>query len=417
MNSSFSVKKFSKTPKDLLDQLKSVATEGLYIDLSSFPMPLHYLVIKKGHYGRIKKDLEFFTRIIDKIFISIITKQNFAGLDLNEKEKEILENYNPEEYTGSLLRLDCVLTNSGCKIMEINARHPFGPGGFFLYDRLLRNNCDKANSYIHFDFEKTISKKFKSLINKDQTLCLVYQPGKITETAIQEIQFLTKLFNSWGLNSFSAPLTELTFKNNKFYHKKQKIDCVYRWFEMQNLPSNTLSNFQRSVEAGELRIMNDFSSLILGNKSFLAQLSEGKYDNDLNDREKKLCQKLIPRTLHLNKAKIKFLQNHKNDYLLKESRGTEGRNIIFGIDFSDKEWNRILNRLLTKDYIAQKVVTLPEAELSHYLNGKIVNMKVRFDLDPYFVDNKICGYISRATINKITNYNAGGILVAVLIEK
>ncbi|MFC1656653.1 glutathionylspermidine synthase family protein [Patescibacteria group bacterium] len=417
MNNFFSVKKFSKPPKDLLSQLKSVATEGLYIDLSSFPMPLQYLVIKKSYYERIKEDLESFTRIIDKIFISIIREQNFVGLGLNEKEKEILENYNPEEYTGALLRLDCALSNSGCKIMEINARHPFGPGGFFLYDELLRNNCDKANDYIRFDFEKTIFKKFKSLISKDQTLCLVYQPGKITESAIQEVQFLTKLFNSWGLNSFLVSLTDFKFKNNRFYYKKQKVNCVYRWFEMQNLPKNTLSNFQRSVEAGELRTINDFSSLILGNKNFLAQLSEGKYNNYLSDREKKLYRKLIPRTVHLNKTKIKFLQKHKNDYLLKESRGTEGRNIIFGTDLSDKEWSEILNRLLSKNYVAQRVVALPEAELRHYLSGEIVNMKVCFDFDPYFVDNKICGYISRASINKITNYNAGGILTATLIEK
>lgn len=412
----FSIKRFSKSPKEMADQLNKIIDNHFDIDINNFPIPLSFIEIDKDYYKNAITDLEFFTKAIDKIFLTIIKRKDFSGLNLQKEEIDILKAYDVSVYSGTFLRLDCALTKEGPKVFEINARHPFGPGSFFLFHQLIHENVAK-NKYIHFQLERTLFNVFKPLAQKNETLYLTYQPGKISAIEIQELQFLTELFQGWGLNSILLPLTNLKYNDNKFYFGEKKIDIIYRWFELQNTPAAFLAQLQKSIQIKELKILNDFSSLILGNKNFLALLSEGKFDDDLSEKEKILCKKIIPQTMHLDNDKLDFLQKNKSNYLLKESRGTEGKNIFFGADNSDEEWKIILNRLLDQDYISQEVINLLQANLNYYLNGKILDQGFNFDFDPYFINNKICGYISRASSNKITNYNAGGMLAAVLIEK
>jgi glutathionylspermidine synthase len=418
MNDFFTVKKFSKDEKDLLKSLKNVIGEDLKFDLSSFPVPLGYITIKNNYYLSLSQSLIDFNCILEKIFFEIIKKKFFSKFNLKHWECKLLESYKKSNYISPLLRFDCALTKTGPKVMEINARHPFGPGSFALGHRLVLENCDHNENYLHFDLEKDIFEKIKKLTRTNHpTAALVYQTGTISEIEIQEIGALSKMINHWGIRSMVAPIHALAFTRDQLYIDNHKIDILYRWFEFQKISEQLREKIYQVYQNRKFILMNDFSSIILGNKNLLALISHGDFDYLLKQEEKNICRKLLPKTYQLDEMIADMVGDNQDRFLIKKARGTEGKDIIFGKELSQKEWKNKIDFFQHQNYIAQEFIDLPVIDFNYYLDGKVYNKKVFWDFDPYIVDNKISGYISRVSTNYITNYNAGGMLIPVLIGR
>lgn len=275
-----------------------------------------------------------------------------------------------DEYTG-VVRFDCVLDqHSGqYKILEINCDYP---DGLLLHDYTYAALSEAPQSIHHNLLDELFD---------DHEVVHVHHSDEAVFLDGYDAERRLFVRNPKRTVSFGPSIEKL------------ESGTVRRCAEVTKLSPELC----QLMAEKSLRYINTFALRTLGYKNLLETLEHP----------------LIPTTIQLSALTLHTVEKEPERWVLKPADGCEGFGIYFGKDIATSDWQALIERLITQNYIAQEYVSLSTTPVSLYDEGTIVEKELYYDLCPHFFikDGHVIGSghnLMRYSTNPIVNVTQGG---------
>ncbi|GGX16558.1 hypothetical protein [Aquimarina muelleri] len=276
-------------------------------------------------------------------------------------------------------RLDLTLTDSGFKILEINAGSSIGGWQLDDFEGIVRESHDILkntqndfkftsiqSTYLNFLIDKTLQ-YVKEIKNEINVFVIVGNNAEIDSQGEKDIFFdnllkqkLTERGMSGSVHIGKASLLKMIrgdlYLNNKRIHSVLNMDYALK---------NITPELFRAHIMGSVYFPDHLGTPILGDKRNLAILRElalsGKFDSKNNE----LILNSIPWTVVINNDKVTFkeqehnllrlLKEQKDQFVIKIANGCMGDSVFIGKFLSATEWEKAIEVSIGKEaYIAQE---------------------------------------------------------------
>lgn len=277
-------------------------------------------------------------------------------------------------------RLDLTLTDSGFKILEINAGSSIG--GWQLDDfegvvreshEILKNTQQNdfrftsiQSTYLNFLIDKTLQ-YVKEITNEINVFVIVGNSAEVDSEGEKDVFFdnllKQKLAERGMLGSVhigKASLLKMIkgdlYLNNKRIHSVLNMDYALK---------NITPELFRAHIMGAVYFPDHLGTPILGDKRNLAILRELALDGKFDTKENELILKCIPWTVEVKKDKVRFknqeydllqlLREQKDQFVIKIANGCMGDSVFIGKFLSAIDWEKAIDISTKKEpYIAQE---------------------------------------------------------------
>jgi hypothetical protein len=275
----------------------------------------------------------------------------------------------------SLLKLDFLLENFRVDMSLLQrSRSPIifefntiCPGGYVNMDSLEQSLFNSHPFFQNSDFsfslfnrsqaylEKVLQRyelfctKSNTRYSKTPQILLLGGNKKLYD---QYLQF-KKLFDSCGCNTTISFIqdNEIYFDSEGYvWHDNKKIDILLRR-SLSKRNTGLISKLIKSELSQKVFVSNSFLTSFLGNKSLFALFHQKDFSSKLSFVNRQFIEEYIPRTVDFFKLKHKEKQDlllHPERYVLKETSGLGGENIHFGEEYSQEQWEKLLERFSKK---------------------------------------------------------------------
>jgi len=377
--------------------------------------------ISQKYFEKLEQDLASFSRFLKRLYKDIDLTELQGVLGFSKEEKNLYQFDQKLNLADPLplLRFDFAFEGDKMNLMEINTNCPNGHGvledyGAFYQKFLNFSELEKEYKlFTPFPDLEIVKKILEKVDQNDNVLLLTIKDERDNFFITESKYFLKHYLKPKHPNSFIGNIKDLTFKNNQCYFKGKRIDFIYRLFDLDDLIADSKrEEFIKSYQARSFGMLNPFVSSLFGEKSLLALIYNGYFDQHFtNQKEGKMIKGLIPPSfiyqgIGYNQVKKDLVLNRQN-WVLKKSVSSRAEHIHFGEDYNLEEWQEILKKI-DSTWLIQKKIKINKYKVLFWRQEKLEkNLKVG-DFLPFLVDNKIVGLWSRFSDNLITNFARGG---------
>jgi len=377
--------------------------------------------LSQKDFEKLEQDLASFSRFLKHLAKKADLEELQNVLKFSEEEKDLYQFDQNLDLADPipLLRFDFAFEDDKINLMEINTNCPNGHGVLedygVLYQKFLNFSELEKNYNLSTPFpDLVIVKKILEKINQDDNVLLLTIKDQRDDFFITESKyFLERYLKPKTPNCFLGSIKEVTFKEKQCYFKDRKIDFVYRLFDLDDLLADSKKDdFIKSYQSRSFAMINPFVSSLFGEKSLLALIYNGYFDQHFTDKqEEKMIKSLIPPSfvyqgIGYDQIKKDLVKN-KQDWILKKSVSSRAEHIHFGEDYNPKEWQEILKKI-DSTWLVQKKIQINKYKILLWKQGKLEESLKVGDFLPFLVDDKIVGLWSRFSDNLITNFARGG---------
>lgn len=277
-------------------------------------------------------------------------------------------------------RLDLTRTSEGFKILEVN----MGPslGGFqvqsfekvirSLHNNLLQDSSNKYNcrniqtSYFKFLVGEII-KQVPGIDKRKEVNIFVGMDSVGEGLIIDTMNFFNNLWegelNSIGLKgkAITGDLTDLEYIKGNIFYKNNRIHAI----TLLNSDLHLKPEVFRAYVLNNLYITSPIDIQMIEDKRNLAILRNLAEEEKFTDDENKLILDSIPYTEIVEDKNVfykgkevnllQLLKNKKNNFVVKDATGSQGKNVFVGKFMTVKKWDEAINYAV-KDtkYIVQE---------------------------------------------------------------
>ncbi|MDE1207110.1 hypothetical protein [Tenacibaculum larymnensis] len=277
-------------------------------------------------------------------------------------------------------RLDLTRTSDGFKILEVN----MGPslGGFQVQSfekviRSLHNNLlqDSSNKYhcrniqtSYFKFLVGEILKHVSEIDKKNEINIFVGMDSVGEDlTFNTMNFFNNLWegeiNSIGLKgkAITGNLTDLQYVKGNIFYKNNRIHAL----TLLNSDLHLKPEVFRAYVLNSLYITSPIDIQMVEDKRNLAILRSLAEEKEFTDDENKLILDSIPYTEIVENKNVfykgkevnllQLLKKNKNNFVVKDATGSQGKNVFVGKFMTIKEWDEAINYAVKNTkYIVQE---------------------------------------------------------------
>lgn len=326
-------------------------------------------------------------------------------------------------YSGVLFGYDFHISDDGPKLIEINTN----AGAIFLNHYLNQSQqacCDSVLPLMDLPIYKNTATS-KSTTNTDLNASLLhmfkhefskqYPDRKLRTIAIMdedpESQFLLdeflmfkKLFEAAGINTFIVDPKELSTNQNGLDYQGHQIDLIYNRHTDFYLEAENLDHIKHAYLHNKVILTpSPHAYATAADKRLLAFLSDEDFLTHLglNEDQKRLLLKTIPKTELLSDANKEKLWKNRKQYFFKPITGHGSKATYAGAKLTKKTWNE---QILTNDYIAQAYVQPSRRQFE--MDGESREFKV--DLRNYVYEGDTLLLAARLYRGQATNMRTLG---------
>jgi uncharacterized circularly permuted ATP-grasp superfamily protein len=241
-----------------------------------------------------------------------------------------------------------------------------------------------------------------------------------------EFELHQKYFREKGIETIIATPQEFSIRNGKALAGGQEVHLVYKRVITRELVKHweEVGNFIEAIRDGLVCCCNSFRSFVVGNKKVLSVITDQRFNSIFTETEKQLIKETIPWTRILSDSKViyqgrevdlkSFVPEFKDLLVLKPSNKYGGKDVYIGQETSQSIWEKIMNEHMADSmWVVQEFVDIPTG---HYPEiSKTVSFKKKYvNINPFALNGKYCGTITRVSNSQVINVSAGGGLVPTL---
>jgi len=241
-----------------------------------------------------------------------------------------------------------------------------------------------------------------------------------------EFELHQKYFREKGIETIITTPQEFSIRNGKALAGGQEVHLVYKRVITRELVKHweEVGNFMEAIRDGLVCCCNSFRSVVVGNKKVLSVITDQRFNDIFTETEKQLIKDTIPWTRILSDSKVKFrgkevelssfVPENKDLLVLKPSNKYGGKDVYIGQETSQSTWEDIMNEHMADSmWVVQEFVDIPTGLFPEI--SKSVSFKKKYvNINPFALNGKYCGTITRVSDNQVINVSAGGGLVPTL---
>jgi hypothetical protein len=236
-----------------------------------------------------------------------------------------------------------------------------------------------------------------------------------------EFVLFNDYFASQGYESRIVDPRDVEYRDGKLMAGDFQIDVIYKRVLITELIERCgiEGPVVRAVQDHAACMVNPFRCKILHRKTSLAVLSDEQNAHLFSAVELKAIDAYIPWTRLLAERHttfsgsavdlVPFIQQNKDEFVLKPSDEYGGKGIVLGWTVSAAEWESAIRDCLQTPTIVQKRVTLPSEPYPDYSDGRVRIYDRMLDTDPYiWYGAYASGCLTRISTSELLNVTAGG---------
>lgn len=234
----------------------------------------------------------------------------------------------------------------------------------------------------------------------------------VTVSTHAEFALLRDHFKSRDIDTVVCDPRELEFKNGHLvdYDGKQ-IELVYRRVLVEDLLARgeEARSLLDAYRAGAVCMVNPFRAKPLTIKSLLALFHRSEMEELLDADDIRFIRRIVPWTAIVEDGPVvDTLIKRRSELVLKPADGWGGDGIYLGWELTDSDWEAAVKVALSKRYVAQERVFIPQAEHPVPTEKGWEYHDFRVDFDPYLFSQKIGVPLMRLSGSDMLNIKTGG---------
>jgi hypothetical protein len=416
------------------EMAESLEKEQIRFESRGFPIIPQPYVFSKDLAAQIENDFSRLHVIVERVHDLYLTSpavRDFMNLPPIWEEFIKLEcHVRPRAY---YCRYDFTLTHDGTpKVYELNSTAP----AFCVYSRsfysALKNTKTFENLKRNFPFAlELFSHQHEPVFgqalfdaapeNKGGQITIGIINSKYG-TMVNELAAMEQECAGEGCRVERAFVEDLRFENNRLLANGVPLDLVFLKIDCRpgadfEIP---ITRFRKDGEAlllairAGLPLVNSFSSSwLLDNKTVLALLQDDLAASVLSQEDKDLIKRIVPVTRKVSRmspVEIEECIERKDQFVLKASLDTRGRNVTVGLDCDSGGWREKIKNARADSATNYIVQEYAPPELSGGPGEKLHTSQAY-----YMLKGKPVGVLTRVSPFCVTNVGKGGAIQVPLI--
>lgn len=422
--------------------IKKMQAKGFTCDGRLIPISIKPYFLPLNSFAKFSVICGSLSGVLEKITGYYLNNYNFDGLiNIDDELLKTLVKINPGYRCNQVIkRMDLFYdqVTGEIKFNEFNCSDPTGIGWHdALADILLSSHtfCSLKEKY-DIKVYTLLNKHFSVLLNKYHEFCATknISPKKKPVCAIachkdyitsSDFGIIADYYNNFGINTFFVDTCSFEYDGEKLTHNGEVVDIVYRDSMLDFIRGDLWPKARCVMDAykdGNICLVNPVSSIIGGQKTVMAILTDPKYFNLFEPMEVEMAVKHIPWTRCLGEYKtdlhgkpinlIPYVLKNKDFYVLKPADGYGGKGVFIGQETTDEDWYNTIDEVvkLKRRYCVQEYVKTQEGEflVLDVKNGKHDLVKRNVGLGFWVFDHELAGVHVRFSSSKVINVSSGG---------
>lgn len=228
-----------------------------------------------------------------------------------------------------------------------------------------------------------------------------------TETGITaEFETFKDAYIKKGYNAEIIDPRDLKYIDGKLFYEDMKIDLIYRRIVTVEFieKAEEIKDLIEAYKDGAVCMIGSIRSQIMHNKIIFKLVHHKKTLDLLTDEEKTFIKAHIPYTEEFAGDRSFFHQvkEDKDKYIIKPMDSFASQGVSAGRDFSQEEWEKIIEKCWNKDYLFQEFMEPSKRPFVEF-DGK-GNLKVEdfnMNIGVYMYDGKFAGVYTRISRQNI----------------
>jgi len=324
------------------------------------------------------------------------------------------------------VRLDAFLQGDDLKFLEFNAESPaavaFTDVQQSIFDGLptmeaLHKDFELAPANLMPRFFDSFTAAYRSFgLDEDLRMAVVDWRDVPTRT---EFPVVCDYFERRGVPSVVVDPRDLVYRDGALWAGDFRVNCIYRRVILSELVAriDDVGDLVRAVQDHAVCVINPFCSKVPGSKSFLAVLSDERFDSWFTDEENALIRKYVPWTRMLPDRETLFegvivdaheLASREQDrFVIKPVSGYGGKDVHLGRETDRETWLQVLAASERGGWVVQEYVDIPEEEFP-LCDPALRFVSRKTNLNPYAFGGRYAGSMVRLSKSSIINVSAGG---------
>jgi hypothetical protein len=397
--------------------------------------------ITRSDLSRVKAACETIWGALQKVKdAAVVDDQILDELGITEFERELVKIDPGYSQVSPTARLDSFLTDEAYSFVELNGESPAGIAFADSATEIFQSLpvMKKFSERYHVAGFDGRPKMLDVLLRCWDEYCggkadrkpLIAIVDLKDLPTIKEFELFRDYFESAGFDSVICSPQDLEFDDDKLYFGGVAIDVVYkRLLVNEYLP--IIDEFPALLDAyraGAVCMVNSFRGKLVHKKAIFAVLTNERYANLFNDREREAIETHVPWTRKFRDENtffqgeaidlVEWTRANSNKLVLKPNDDYGGHGIAIGWSSSLAEWDGAIETALNDgDYLVQHRVSTAKQTFPMMFDehGKWEFIEQLVDLDPLLFNGVVGSAFTRLSSNELANVTAGGGMVPTFV--
>jgi glutathionylspermidine synthase len=338
----------------------------------------------------------------------------------------------------TICRLDAFLSGYDLKFLEFNCDSPAGIGYTDVLYRALHETLDLPDVHYRFEegYDDMTPKLLEGLLDvyaefranhaegssfpEKPTMAILDLKGVATSG---EFKIIKRYVDGQGIKAIVGDPRDLKMGAGGWPELNgERIHLIYRRIVMGDVLKHMgeLSTFIGALKAKRVCMANPFRAILAGNKKVMAMLLNHEWqEKALTAEERETIRHTIPWTRVLKRGKVtyaawrvslpEFVSDNRERLVLKPAAGYGGKDVYLGCETTQEKWDEIIAANIDdEEYVVQEFIPIPQ-EMFPVMEMGTLQMKLKkFNINPFALNGKFGGMITRISDASVINVTEGG---------
>ncbi|HDS08145.1 MAG TPA: hypothetical protein ENO05_11025 [Bacteroides sp.] len=428
------------SPEEHMSFLQMFLVErGCTFGGEAMPTLLKPNFISSRQSALLKSHVERMSRALNKFIGLYLSDDRVRGImGFSEKENRLFRIEPGYRNPLVISRLDAFLNGESLKFLEFNCDSPAGIAYADVLEegfQVIFRKYPFLNGY-RIRYARRQGRLLESLLQCYREFREIQRqfPEKPVVAIVDwadvstrsEFELHRQHFTEHGIETIIATPQDFEIKRGRAVAGGQEVHLVYKRVITRELIEkwDEVQDFIGCIGSGLVCCCNSFRSYIVGNKKVLAVLADPRYQSVFTDRERQLIRNTIPWTAVLADVRVKygrrlvhlksFIPEQKDRLVLKPGNKYGGKDVYIGRETPQDVWEKVMNDHLDDDtWVVQEYVDIPTDEYPEISRSVVFKPKY-VNINPFALNNRYSGTITRISDSPVINVSAGGGLVPTL---
>lgn len=178
---------------------------------------------------------------------------------------------------------------------------------------------------------------------------------------LKEFYVFERHFHQKGIEAEVCDIRHLVYKDGRLYSATgHPVDVIYRRAVTSDVMNfyDEVADFIQAVKDGAVCLIGAFKTQIVHHKAICQVLVHPMTKAVLTEEENSFIEEHLPKTINLDdvfeSGREQMIYEKKDDWIIKPVDSYAAKGVYAGVDYSHREWQRIVESCREQKYILQE---------------------------------------------------------------